>query len=39
VLPAVQANTSLRELYFGSDITELRRAMALVDARAADADA
>jgi hypothetical protein len=39
ILPAIQANTSLRELYFGSDITELQQAEDLVHARAADADA
>jgi hypothetical protein len=41
VLPAIQANTSLRKLDFGiaHDIPELQQAMALVDARAADADA
>jgi hypothetical protein len=39
VLPAIQANTSLRKLDFAHDIPELRQAMALVDARAADADA
>jgi hypothetical protein len=39
VLPAIQANTSLRMLRFASDIPELQQAMALVHARAADADA
>jgi hypothetical protein len=41
VLPAIQANLSLRTLNFGTthDIPELQQAMALVDARAADADA
>jgi hypothetical protein len=41
VLPAIQANTSLRklDLDFARDIPELQQAMALVRARAADADA
>jgi hypothetical protein len=42
VLPAIQANTSLRKLNMGIThhyIPELQQAMALVDARAADADA
>jgi hypothetical protein len=42
VLPAIQANASLRKLKFGFahlSIPELQQAMALVDARAADADA
>jgi hypothetical protein len=39
VLPAIQANTSLRYLDFASDIPELQQAEALVRARAADADA
>jgi hypothetical protein len=38
VLPAVQANTSLRELYLDEDIAELQQAEDLVRARAADAD-
>jgi hypothetical protein len=41
VLPAIQANTSLRKLDFGyaPAFFELQQAMTLVDARAADADA
>jgi hypothetical protein len=39
VLPAIQANTSLRKLSFYSGIPELQQAEALVRARAADADA